>query len=1066
MIYKSNPGKPLWLGLVFLTIVAGCSPEARKSDLETKAETHFRAGQYQIATIDYLNLLKLDPTNQVAIRRLGMMAYEQGHVSPAHSYLSQLRELNPGDTQARLYWGLTLAMVASPEAWEEAAFVLEQEPTNGRALLLLADTSDTPEHRQDAEARLTRIEGPAGALAEFHIARGTLALRNRDMAAAETLFRKAVSLNPESAEAHAAMANLHLARNDREAAREELQTAADLARLRSSLRIRYADFLAGAGELNEATRLLEELSEQAPGYLPPLLRLAEFALSGKEFGVAEQRITSVLQSDPTSLRGRELQAQLRLDQGEPQRALVELDQALRLYPKLGQLHYQKARVLLVLEDEVGALESLDEALRHLPNYPEAALLRAELELRSGDSDGAVASLKMLLASRPGLVPAQMLLARVYRARGDLDNALELYQAVSQSETNDPAPVLLAGMVQRELGRTAEARQSFERALALSPNLAAALQQVVALDVEAERFEAAKARLQQAVEREGETVPLLLLLAKVQMAEGDQPAAEATLLHVAELDPELLVAQELLAGLYAKSGRYAEAIAKLQEVVAQQPDDTAAWFRMAYYHSASSNHVAAKAAYEKILEIDPGSLRALNNLATLYATQLNDLDQAYALAEKARAAHRDDPFVADTLGWILHLRGEEARALPLLQQSAAAFPNEPEVLYHFGVVQYNLGMEEGARAVLESLEGAPWSDRAAAFLEVLSWEPAGGSVEQLNEWMADRPREVPLLMRMAAVRESEGRWAEAARTYATVLEINPDLVPALVKLARLNGSQLNKPDEALALAQKARRLSPGDPAVSHTLGVLAFQSADYQRACSLLQETAVQRPTDPVVHRDLALAMFSVGRVAEAYQAGLRAAELRGESASDEEGDSFMALLGLIQDLGDPEAAQRRAKAVLAERPGDAAALMVLGMGAEAVGDTDVARASYGEVLEALPQFIPAIKKLAVLLTEHRLDDGRAYELAVRAREQLDDDPELARALGILEFRRGNSLSAAQLLRYSAASDPQDADVFFYLGLAQARLERDESALETLSRALELDPNNVMAGEAREVLAGN
>ena len=56
-----------------------------------------------------------------------------------------------------------------------------------------------------------------------------------------------------------------------------------------------------------------------------------------------------------------------------------------------------------------------------------------------------------------------------------------------------------------------------------------------------------------------------------------------------------------------------------------------------------------------------------------------------------------------------------------------------------------------------------------------------------------------------------------------------------------------------------------------------------------------------------------------------------------------------------------------------------------------------------------------------------------------------------------------MLRQSLIADPDHATALFYLGLAQSHLEMKEAAKESLTRALQLDPDHSMAPEAQRAL---
>jgi len=81
-----------------------------------------------------------------------------------------------------------------------------------------------------------------------------------------------------------------------------------------------------------------------------------------------------------------------------------------------------------------------------------------------------------------------------------------------------------------------------------------------------------------------------------------------------------------------------------------------------------------------------------------------LEQALALAETARQAAPDNPYIADTLGWVLYHRATYERALGLLAESAQKLPENPTVQFHLGMVNLKLDRKEAAfQALNRALE---------------------------------------------------------------------------------------------------------------------------------------------------------------------------------------------------------------------------------------------------------------------------------------------------------------------------------------------------------------------------
>ena len=71
-------------------------------------------------------------------------------------------------------------------------------------------------------------------------------------------------------------------------------------------------------------------------------------------------------------------------------------------------------------------------------------------------------------------------------------------------------------------------------------------------------------------------------------------------------------------------------------------------------------------------------------------------------------------MADTLGWLLYLKGDLPRAEALLAAAAKAAPGIAEVRYHLGMVYAKQGKTEDARRELEAaLKAGTFKDAAEA-----------------------------------------------------------------------------------------------------------------------------------------------------------------------------------------------------------------------------------------------------------------------------------------------------------------------------------------------------------------
>src|SRR6516162_7274471 len=156
-----------------IIVVTGCSKQAQKARLVHDADTYFKAGNYDKAKLSYLNVLRVDAQNVLALERLGAMWQDDAAPLRAAAFLKKASELDPDNLEnhirlARCY----LAVGAFGDAKTETLRVLQQVPADGDAIMILAESAQS---KEDVEAAAQQIEKfPARNNVSFHLASANL----------------------------------------------------------------------------------------------------------------------------------------------------------------------------------------------------------------------------------------------------------------------------------------------------------------------------------------------------------------------------------------------------------------------------------------------------------------------------------------------------------------------------------------------------------------------------------------------------------------------------------------------------------------------------------------------------------------------------------------------------------------------------------------------------------------------------------------------------------------------------------------------------------------------------
>lgn len=528
---------------------------------------------------------------------------------------------------------------------------------------------------------------------------GRVAFARGDAGRAEASFRKAIEMNPRLLEArwNLSMALLRQRRVPQAIAalQESIQFAqgADQTAMYLLAGIAYE-----LGKLGEAERLLVGMgSTDSPG--PPVL-LAIVKLEQSQPEVAKGLLEQVVARDRQSASARLAGAILDRDGGRPASARAALEKLVADQPQWAIAHFQLGVTLLRMGQKDAALRSFERGENVSTDRDMATVRTAQALLAAGDPDRAVTKARAAMASPSAGGPARAIIVQAGARAGKPEAAEKDLQATVSAMRGDPAPILDLGRYYLARNRPKDALAQFEAAARLDPNaiepIAGQVQSNLALGQDAR----AMVVIELAIKAQPGNPNLQIMLASTQEKQGRVAEAEAGYRKALELQPNHLLAMRSLASLYERSKRGADAIRLLEEASQAHPAAAAPLIDLASVQLRAGNTSAGTATLRRALEREPGNPQILNNLAFLLSATPGSLDEALRFAEAAYSGSPGSPSSADTLGWILLLKGDLARSEKLLVQAHAADPKNPQIRYHLGKLLAKQGKKEEARVQLE------------------------------------------------------------------------------------------------------------------------------------------------------------------------------------------------------------------------------------------------------------------------------------------------------------------------------------------------------------------------------
>lgn len=1054
----------LVLGAAFSVLLAfvstGCNREAKAERKLTAAKEAFAKNDYATAEIEFKNVLDLEPGHPGALRGLGLIWVKQGVMMDGGRMLGSAKGKFKEDDEVGV--NLALAMLDLgflTDCRKELLEVLDRNPANGEALMILAESSLTPEMLTECVERIAKSN--AADQAPVLLASALVQLRRGDVEAGTKTVEKVLQIDPNFARALALQGKLLSMAKQPEKAIEAMKKAAELGGPWSPETGAYARLLMGLGKQDEAIAVLKAATQKAPDYLPNWRLLAQIAVAAKNDSEATGYLAKVIAKNQVDMEAGLLQSDIWLRAKEPKKAIDLLENLSKTLPGRPILEITLSKAYLAADDFRKAADTLDRVLAAYPGANEAVVLRAGLFLKDGQPADAIRLAEPLYKAQPGNAIVQNLMINAYRAANRLDDAAAILSQQAAASPKDAEPQFQLGLLLRGQGKLPEARAAFERVLELSPDHLGAVSQLVALDQQEGKGDAAMARVNAYLASHPDSAAAYLLKAGLCFSRKELKEAEAAAEKAIELNPAEASAYGLLVKIQTDDGRSEQAIGRIKQLLQNAPDNLQAWMHLGTLQQEGGRLDEAKASYQEMARISPEFAPAYNNLAYIESQVGGNLDQALEFARKARSLAPSDPAIADTLGWIEWQRGNFRQALPLIVDAASRLPESASVQYHLGMAHYMMHQLPEAMAGLDkalAIEGAfPEKDDATAALAVLH-EGGKWDLATLETRSKEKPKDVVLLILKAKQLAAAGRNEDALAAYQSALAVNPELDAAYLGQANLYATALNQPEKALEAANQARKVAPQSARAAAVLGSLNFRSGNFQQAYDLLQEAVRKLPEDAGIQFDAAWAAYSMGRVDDARSAmGKVPADDASRAA---EASEFLALTA--PDAAENSATPGLIEKALAKSPDHVPALMARGRMQEKAGENPAE--TYRKVLGVYPQFDPARIGLARILLDDPSQIEAAEKLATEARERLANDPELGAILAIINFRRDRFDVAAQLLRELSVKRPLSGRELFALGMSQSATKQPEEAKKSLAEALKTELPEADAAKAKAALA--
>lgn len=604
---------------------------------------------------------------------------------------------------------------------------------------------------------------------------------------------------------------------------------------------------------------------------------------------------ALAQDVPDSLTLRRLVIDYLFTSADPQSALPEIEDALRIAPEDMRLHLIKLQVLFQANDVEGVTDQLETAVRLFPeetNLTEDLLRWYALHRKFDRAEDFLRGRAGAVTETPDrhLEVVEFLIATQGRDAGRAE--LERLAAATEGTSNAAAYRAALAMMDFQDGATQEAIATVEALVAegeMSDQTRDLRMRLAAMYLASERVEDARIQVNTILEQDRTHVDALMQRASWALEAGETGAAVADLRTAQAQAPRNPRIMTLLASAFAQDGN--------TDLAGEQ---------LAMAVQASNNAVPETLRYVSFLRQQgrPSAIESLLNDARRMAPQdpaiLLPLAELYLGARRWTEA-RDVAAVLDSsANPEVQVMGDRVRAaillgqnrvdegLSVLEQQVAQNSENLQSVAIMLTAQMRAGRAEEARTALAELRAqnpdsvellllsanleamlgnAPQAE--AEYRAVLAARPDADNVAQqlygllralgrnaeadevLRETLQNNPESLTLLWLLAQNQESAGDFESSIATYEQMYAIDPNNVIVLNNLASMITTYFDDPDKLERARDLVRPLrNTTVPAFQDTVGWIAYRTGDVEGARGHLEQAATGLPQDAMVQYHL------------------------------------------------------------------------------------------------------------------------------------------------------------------------------------------------------------------------
>jgi tetratricopeptide (TPR) repeat protein len=460
-------------------------------------------------------------------------------------------------------------------------------------------------------------------------------------------------------------------------------------------------------------------------------RATEVALSTRFFGAALETAGIWLAADQESQQARQILAALLVNQSRLADAQPHLEKWLAADKENAAGGFMQLNSLLARHPDKAAVLQLTQTLAApYPALPEAHFSVAQAAWAAGQASLALGEIRAALKLRADWEQAALLQGQMLQRTSNAD-ALAYYQGYLKAYPRAMDVRLSYARLLVSDKKYVDARAEFQVLLKEFPNNADVTMAVALLSLQLSDYDVAEAQLQHALETDYKDPDAVRFYLGQVNEERKRPDEALRWYASVNTGDQYVPARARYAGILAKQGKLGDARKYLQDAgrnaaervqftqaeaqllrdandyrtaydvlaqaVAKNPNSPDLLYDQAMAAEKVDRIDVLESNLRKVIQLKPDYAHAYNALGYTLADRNTRLSEAYTLVEQALKLAPEDPFIMDSMGWVLYRMNQNEAALTFLKR-AFEIRSDAEIAAHLGEVLWAAGRQDEARKV--------------------------------------------------------------------------------------------------------------------------------------------------------------------------------------------------------------------------------------------------------------------------------------------------------------------------------------------------------------------------------